>query len=256
MKCFSFCIKCLLWKLKRCLRLASKETRGKRSQSPAFPSLLYHRAQNLAVSSHNDLQWKRCCFSHCGQGEGYCFSGGQACVYRTKEVHHPASLSPALFFLCLSLYLSSVCGPQGSLQLERLVGLEWMRGWSVWRRLLWSEVHHWPIPPPASTLAARCSPGKGPYPLLPIPSCLWRNAPGPRTLKMRPLFLFCLFFFFIFSFIALNIPDDFSVCWFLFMALGSAQYLLTMPLGHPASHLIWSSGLGHLGVKTTPKQKH
>lgn len=195
MKCFSFCIKCLLWKLKRCLRLASKETRGKRSQSPAFPSLLYHRAQNLAVSSHNDLQWKRCCFSHCGQGEGYCFSGGQACVYRTKEVHHPASLSPALFFLCLSLYLSSVCGPQGSLQLEQLVGLEWMRGWSVWRRLLWSEVHHWPIPPPASTLAARCSPGKGPYPLLPIPSCLWRNAPGPRTLKMRPLFLFCLFFF-------------------------------------------------------------
>lgn len=105
------------------------------------------------------------------------------------------SLSPALFFLCLSLYLSSVCGPQGSLQLERSVGLEWMRGWSVWRRLLWSEVHHWPIPPPASTLAARCSPGKGPYPLLPIPSCLWRNAPGPRTLKMRPLFLFCLFFF-------------------------------------------------------------
>lgn len=51
------------------------------------------------------------------------------------------------------------------------------------------------IPPPASTLAARCSPGKGPYPLLPIPSCLWRNAPGPRRLKTRPLFLFCLFFF-------------------------------------------------------------
>lgn len=112
MKCFSFCIKCLLWKLKRCLRIASKETRGKRPQSPAFPSLLCHRAQNLAVSSHNDLPWKRCCFSHCGQGEGYCFSGGQACVYRTKEVHHPASLSltlsRSLFPLPLTLSLFSV----------------------------------------------------------------------------------------------------------------------------------------------------
>lgn len=48
--------------------------------------------------------------------------------------------------------LASVCGPWGRLQLECSVGLEWMRKWSVWRRLLWSEVHHWhdPIhqPPP------------------------------------------------------------------------------------------------------------
>lgn len=79
--------------------------------------------------------------------------------------------------------------------------------------------------------------------------------PARGRLRWDHCFYFVCFFL-IFSFIALNIPDDFSVCWFLFMALGSAQYLLTMPLGHPASHLIWSSGLGHLGVKTTPKQKH
>lgn len=57
---------------------------------------------------------------------------------------HPHTLP--LLCLSLSLSLSSVCGPRGSLQLERLVGLESMRGWSVWRRLLWSEVHHWHDP--------------------------------------------------------------------------------------------------------------
>jgi len=46
------------------------------------------------------------------------------------------------------------------------------------------------IPPPASALAAHCSPGKGPYPPLPTPSCLRRNASGPRMPNTRPLFAF------------------------------------------------------------------
>lgn len=111
---------------------------------------------NTAVSPRGDLQRKRCCFSHCGQGEGYCFKGGRAGVYRTKGVHHPSSLS----LLCLS----TMCGPRGSLQLERSLGLESMRGWSVWRRLLWSEVHHWHDPSASLRPGSPLQPWQRPLP--------------------------------------------------------------------------------------------
>lgn len=89
------------------------------------------------------------------------------------------------------------------------------------------------IPPPASALAAHCSPGKGPYPLLPIPSCLWRNASGPRTLNTRPLFFFHSW---------LRIPPTISLCAGLSLALFLSSWLaaiFVMPLGHPANHLIY-----------------
>lgn len=174
-------------------------------------------------------------FPHCGQGEGYCFSGGRACVYRTKEVRHPASLplSSASHFISLQCVArEAACSSSG-----------WLV-WSGWEDGVCGAVccglrfTTGTIPPPASTLAAHCSPGKGPYPLLPIPSCLWRNASGPRTLKTRPLFLFCFtppspFFFFICAFECLR--PSLCVCWSLFAWLST---ILVMPLGHHASHLI------------------
>ena len=91
--------------------------------------------------------------------------------------------------LCLSVCLSLQCVAREAACSSS--------GWLVWSR--WEDgvcgavccglrFTTGTIPPPASALAARCSPGKGPYPLLPIPCCLWRNASGPRTLNATPLF--------------------------------------------------------------------
>lgn len=103
--------------------------------------------------------------------------------------HPPRSL------VCLSLYVSLSL----SLQCVAREAACSSSGWLVWSR--WEDgvcgavccglrFTTGTIPPPASALAAHCSPGKGPYPPLPIPSCLWRNASGPRTLNTRPLFCF------------------------------------------------------------------
>lgn len=91
--------------------------------------------------------------------------------------------------LCLSVCLSLQCVAREAACSSS--------GWLVWSR--WEDgvcgavccglrFTTGTIPPPASALAARCSPGRGPYPLLPIPCCLWRNASGPRTLNATPLF--------------------------------------------------------------------
>lgn len=113
-------------------------------------------------------------------------------------------------------------------------------GWLVWSR--WEDgvcgavccglrFTTGTIPPPASALAAHCSPGKGPYPLLPIPSCLWRNASGPRTLNTSPLF----FFYFIHGWGYPQPSPSLLVSLFLSSWLGM---LFVMPLGRPANHLI------------------
>lgn len=138
--------------------------------------------------------------------KGYCFQE-RPCQCLLNKKSHPSSLA-------LSLSLSSV-----SLRLERLVGLESMRGRSVCRRLLWSEVHHWhgpsAQPPPWQPTAALA---KAPNPLLPTPSCLRRNASGPGTANTSPLFM--RVFFFPYSFMDEDTPDHFCLCRFLFLALG------------------------------------
>lgn len=94
---------------------------------------------------------------------------------------HPLSL-------CVSL--SAVCGPRGSLQLERLVGLESMRGWSVWRRLLWSEVHHWHDPSASLRPGSPLQPWQRPLPaathtVLSVEECIRPEDAECNTIVLR-----------------------------------------------------------------------
>lgn len=140
---------------------------------------------------------------------------------------HPLSL-------CVSL--SAVCGPRGSLQLERLVGLESMRGWSVWRRLLWSEVHHWHDPSASLRPGSPLQPWQRPLPaathtVLSVEECIRPEDAECNTIVLR--------FFFIHGWGSPPPPPKtISLCCFLCSALlGSTRYLWCHLAG-PPRHLI------------------
>ncbi len=144
---------------------------------------------------------------------GISFQGRPGLCLQNKRSSPPIlTLSLSSVSRCLSLSLQCVAREAACSS----------SGWLVWSR--WEDgvcgavccglrFTTGTIPPPASALAAHCSPGKGPYPLLPIPSCLWRNASGPRTMNTTPLF--CFFF----PFMAEDTPNHPSLCWFLSIAL-------------------------------------
>lgn len=139
---------------------------------------------------------------------------------------HPHSLPLSLLCLSMSrsLSLSSVCGPRGSLQLERLVGLESMRGWSVWRRLLWSEVHHWHDP------SASLRPGSPLQPWQrPLPAATHTELSVEECIRPEDDEYNTIVFLFFFSIHGWGYPQpSLSVLVSLyrsFSLLGSAQYL-------------------------------
>lgn len=83
-----------------------------------------------------------------------------------------------------------------SLPLERSSGSESMRGWSVWRRLLWSEVHHWHDPPASLHPGSPLQPWHRPLPAaahseLSVEECIRPADPECNTI------VFFFFFFFI-----------------------------------------------------------
>lgn len=149
------------------------------------------------------LRCGRCCFSHCGQGEGYCFTGGRLRLQNKRGVSaHPHSLPPCPAF-------ALVCGRRSRRRLQWLAGLERMRGWSVRRRLLWSEVHHCHSP------SASLRPGRGPYPPLPALSCMVQECLRTQE-HAKCQIIVCVFFIPFRTMDLTNLP---SMRWSLFNSL-------------------------------------
>lgn len=129
------------------------------------------------------------------------FHGRSAPFTEQEGGQRPSSLSAPAFAV--------VCGRRSRRRLQWLAGLERMRGWSVRRRLLWSEVHHCHGP------SASLRPGRGPYPPLPALSCMVQECLRTQE-HAKCQIIVCVFFIPFRTMDLTNLP---SMRWSLFNSL-------------------------------------